>query len=66
MNIIFDTREEKEDYIAENASLNDEYEEEFVCPCCGLRYEDIYDAINCCPCSKEEAYGGDYSYFDED
>lgn len=68
MRILFDTREEKEDYIVENAMLDDEYEEIYVCPSCGTKYEDIDEACDCCPCSREEAYGGDYStlYDDEE
>ncbi len=67
MRILFETIEEKEEYIEETA-LYDEYDEcdIYICPACGERYEDFESCLGCCACAKEEVYNADYSNEDEE
>ena len=67
MKILFDTLDEKEEFIEETA-LYDEYDEcdVYVCPVCKTRYEDFESCVNCCACTREEIYNADFSDEDDD
>lgn len=60
--ILFETLEDKEEYIEENvfSYTNEDFDmvEFYICPVCKERYEELDDAVSCCKCSQEE--------FDED
>ena len=59
MRILFDTIEEKEEYI-EDSALYD------VCPSCGEKYNDFESCMNCCACAREEIYNDEFSDEDDD
>lgn len=61
MKILFDTIDEKEEFI-EETTIYDEDEDcdVYLCPCCHERYEDFESCVSCCACSKEEVYGEDF------
>ncbi len=61
MRILFDTIEEKEEFIEETA-IYDEIDEcdVYICPSCHAHYEDFESCVNCCACAKEEVYDSDF------
>lgn len=65
MKILFDTIEEKEEFIEDTAGYNEEDEcDIYICPSCHAKYEDFESCVNCCACTKEEVY--DYDFSDDD
>lgn len=68
MKILFDTIEEKEEFIEESAIYNEDEDcDVYVCPVCHSHYEDFESCVDCCPCSKEEVYDSDlYDSSDDD
>lgn len=64
MKILFDTLEEKEEFIEDCASWDEEDEcEIYFCPVCKTKYEDFESCMSCCACTKEEIY--DYSDYED-
>ena len=65
MKILFDTLDEKEEFIEETAEYDEEDEcDIYFCPCCLTKYNDFESCVNCCACSEEEVYDDDF--FDDD
>lgn len=55
MKILFDTLDEKEEFIEDTAQYDEEDEcDVYICPCCHTRYEDFESCVSCCACSEEE------------
>ena len=57
MRILFDTLEEKEEFIISHCGLDEDGETIYTCPVCRTEYDDIEDACDCCLCTREEVYG---------
>lgn len=67
MKILFDTIEEKEEFIEENAGWDENDEcDIYICPSCHSKYEDFESCLNCCACAKEEIYNSDFAEDNDD
>lgn len=67
MKILFDTIEEKEEFIEDTAQYNEEDEcDVYICPVCHERYDDFESCVSCCACTREEIYSSDFSDEDDD
>lgn len=61
MRILFDTIEEKEEFIEDTAIYDEEDEcELYICPVCHSQFEDFESCVDCCACAKEEIYNSNF------
>lgn len=64
MKFLFETIEDKEEFIEDNVSYDDEDESEiYECPLCHSTFKKFEHAVKCCKCAKEEVYGDEYDRY---